>query len=271
MRAHGYFPIPLLALCALTSAGCATHNEALRALAEGEREQTRLLAERNALLGQQTELLAQSIESHRQMIEMLADVDRALREIREAREEQADEADEAGDSANTGSGAAAVAPEQAKTVIGRNEWAWVELLGRNLKARVDTGALSASLSATELQPFERDGEDWIRFRVPDEDHPDGGELYETPLVDHVLIRQASADELERRPVVKLRVRVGELVDDIEFSLTNRENMSYPMLLGRDFLRDVAVVDVSRRYTQEKYQPKATTAAAEVSAESAVRE
>ncbi|HEX7031093.1 MAG TPA: ATP-dependent zinc protease [Gammaproteobacteria bacterium] len=245
-----------LACVLLATAGCAmTDKAAMRELIEGEREQTRLLAERNSLLEEQTSLIAQSIESHKRMVEMLADVDRTLREIRnDARERQPDAGNDSDAEPQTRT--VDVASPAEKTVLGRNEWAWVELLGRNLKARVDTGALSASLNAVELQPFERDGQDWIRFRVPDEEHPDGGETYETPLLHHVLIRQASADELERRPVVKLRVRVGDLIDDIEFSLTNRENMTYPMLLGRDFLRDVAVVDVARKFTQEKYQPPA---------------
>jgi hypothetical protein len=138
----------------------------------------------------------------------------------------------------------------------------LELLDRNLKARVDTGALSSSLSATELQPFERDGENCIRFRVPDEDHPDGGAVYETPLVRHVRIRQASAGEMERRPVVKLKVRVGELSDETEFTLTNRQNMLYPVLLGRNFLRDVAIVDVAQKFVQEKYVVEASAGSAE---------
>lgn len=243
----------LFFFCAtLFATGCATNKAVMRDLVEGEREQTRLLAERNALLQAQAALIAGSIESHERMAEILADVDRTLREIRNAARAPVPDDDTGAEP--KASPAIDLAPAAGKVVLGRNEWAWVELLGRNLKARIDTGALSASLNAVELQPFERDGDDWIRFRVPDEEHPDGGEIYETPLLHHVLIRQASADELERRPVVKLRVRVGDLIDDIEFSLTNRENMTYPMLLGRDFLRDVAVVDVARRLTQEKYEP-----------------
>ncbi|HEX7047512.1 MAG TPA: RimK/LysX family protein [Gammaproteobacteria bacterium] len=246
----------------LGATGCATNKAVMRDLVEGEREQTRLLAERNSLLQEQAALIARSIESHERMAEMLADVDRTLREIRNAARTPDSDDDANTEAEPEGSPTTGLAPATGKIVLGRNEWAWVELLGRNLKARIDTGALSASLNAVELQPFERDGDDWIRFRVPDEEHPDGGEIYETPLLHHVLIRQASADELERRPVVKLRVRVGDLIDDIEFSLTNRENMTYPMLLGRDFLRDVAVVDVARKFTQEKYKPASDNLATE---------
>lgn len=145
-------------------------------------------------------------------------------------------------------------PDPDKIVVGRNEWLWIDLLNRNLKARVDTGALSSSLSAIDIQPFERDGQNWVRFRVPDEEHPEGGDVYEAPLVRTVRIRQASAEELDRRPVVRLRVRMGDHVDDAEFNLSNREDMLYPVLLGRNFLRDIMVVDVAQKFTQEPHKP-----------------
>lgn len=151
-------------------------------------------------------------------------------------------------------------PMPDKIVVGRNEWLWIDLLNRNLKARIDTGALSSSLNAIDIQPFERDGENWLRFRVPDEEHPEGGDVYEAPLVRNVRIRQASADELDRRPVVRLRVRMGDHVDDAEFNLSNRENMLYPVLLGRNFLRDIMVVDVAQKFTQGRYEPAEPEAA-----------
>jgi hypothetical protein len=143
-----------------------------------------------------------------------------------------------------------------KQILGRVEWAWIELLERNLKARIDTGALFSSLNAIDLQPFERDGNQWIKFRVPDEEHPDGGDLYEAPLARHVRIRQASANKLDRRPVIQLSTRVGNTLSETEFTLTNREEMLYPILLGRNFLQDVFIVDVALVFTQKKYTPNA---------------
>lgn len=235
------------------AAGCAVDAAAVRGFEERQQEEVRLLAEQNALLEEQTSLLAQSVEAQQRMAETVADLDRTLRELQGALHAQASAAPARDAAAEPAPAKPALT--RGKTVLGRNEWAWLELLDRNLKARVDTGALSSSLHAVELQPFERDGRDWIRFRVPDEDHRDGGEVYETPLVRHVRIRQASIDEPDRRPVVRLKVRVGDLVDETEFTLTNREDMLYPLLLGRNFLRDVAVVDVSRKFLQDKYKPE----------------
>lgn len=232
-------------------AGCVIDAATVRGFEERQQEQARLLAEQNALIEEQTSLLAQSVEAQQRMAEIVADLDRTLRDL----ERELDATDAAPAPDRKAGPAPKPAPSHGKTVLGRNEWAWLELLDRNLKARVDTGALSSSLNAIELQPFERDGRDWIRFRVPDEDHPDGGEVYETPLVRYVRIRQASVEELDRRPVVELKVRVGDLVDETEFTLTNREDMLYPLLLGRNFLRDVAVVDVARKFLHDKHKPE----------------
>ena len=81
------------------------------------------------------------------------------------------------------------------------------------------------------------------------------------LARHVRVRQASAEDFDRRPVVRLSVRFGYLKkssdfvqsESTEFTLTDRSRMTYPLLLGRDFLKDIAVVDVARKYIQPKPQ------------------
>lgn len=240
----------------LASAGCALDGAAVQRLEKAQAQQARTLATQNGVLQEHSALLAQQIEAQQQMVGALARVESKLERLRR---QAASSRTSARSGKPTASDTTLVVSPGGKVVLGRNEWAWLDLLGRTLKARIDTGAKSSSLNAIDLQPFERDGKEWIRFRVPDESHPDGGEVYETALVRHVRIRQASADDLERRPVVKLKVRVGELVEETEFSLTNRENMLYPVLLGRNFLRDVAIVDVARKFVQEKYSAQATEA------------
>jgi hypothetical protein len=43
--------------------------------------------------------------------------------------------------------------------------------------------------------------------------------------------------------------------DTEFTLTDRSQMTYPILLGREFLRDVILIDVSRQFIHPKYIPQ----------------
>lgn len=226
---------------------------------EIQREQAKLMKEQTARLVTHEQYLERLEESQLELEDTLERIDRRTGKLEaqlssynanERRSSSRGDADRE---------VVASATPMDKVVVGRNEWAWVDLLQRNLKARIDTGALSSSLSATDVQPFERDGSDWIRFRVPDEDHADGGDLYEAPLVRRVKIRQASTEDLERRPVVLLQVRMGEHMEETEFNLTNRENMLYPLLLGRNFLRDVMVVDVAKKFTQDKYRPDESVA------------
>lgn len=224
-----------------------------------------LLQQQSLRMEMQEEYLAQLVESQLELAVALEKVGAQISHLHAYQTEQAgqqaveDPAEADAPPQPVAETLEVVPPADNKQIVGRNEWAWLALLRRNLKARIDTGALSSSLSAVDLQPFERDGRDWIRFRVPDEEHPDGGDVYEAPLIKYVRIRQASADELERRPVIRLHVRLGELMDEVEFNLTNREDMLYPVLLGRNFLRDVALVDVAKRFTQPKYVPEPSSA------------
>lgn len=137
-----------------------------------------------------------------------------------------------------------------KIIVGHVEWLWIEAINRVYEARVDTGAATSSISAQDITPFEKDGKRWVRFRLAPDDSDDSFEI-EAPLVRYVRIRQASSQTLDRRPVAALTVRLGKMTEVAEFTLTDRTQMNYPILLGREFLRDVAVVDVAKRHVQPK--------------------
>jgi len=141
-----------------------------------------------------------------------------------------------------------------KLLLGETEWLWLDEADHAFQARIDTGAATSSISAADITIFERDGEDWARFFMSHQDTDDRIRI-EAPLVRHVRIKQASADSSDRRPVVLLSVRVGELNEKAQFTLADRSNMAFPVLLGRDFLKDIAVVDVARTYIHPKPQLK----------------
>jgi hypothetical protein len=142
-------------------------------------------------------------------------------------------------------------PLGGKEIIGAIEWIYMNPPGRHFRARVDSGAETSSLSASDVIEFERDGDDWVRFTFQHDsaDEPVGFEL---PITRTVLIRQVSSDTPMRRFVVELDIRLGQKLQTTEFTLTDRSNMTYPVLLGRAFLMDLYVVDVSRSYTHERY-------------------
>ncbi|OXY81926.1 ATP-dependent zinc protease family protein [Oceanimonas doudoroffii] len=137
-----------------------------------------------------------------------------------------------------------------KLIVGETEDVWLDAVNDAFPARIDTGATTSSLSAQDITEFERDGKPWVSFNMTHEGVEEKLPV-EAPLVRYVRIRQASAEETERRPVVELTLRLGRLSEKTEFTLTDRSQMTYPVLLGREFLKDIAVVDIARRNVQGK--------------------
>ncbi len=155
-----------------------------------------------------------------------------------------------------------------KVVLGQEEWVWIDSIKAHFKARVDTGATTSSINAQDIQTFERDGKEWIRFNLTHQGEDNTDEKaqvakvdeIEAPVVRWVKIRQASTEEAVRRPVVELWVQLGSLHEKAQFTLADRSQMDYPVLLGREFFKDIALVDVGKKYIQGKTEPKPEPAA-----------
>lgn len=117
--------------------------------------------------------------------------------------------------------------------------------GVQLEARLDTGADSCSLHAVDVVPFDRDGERWVRFVIAGK--VSEGKVIERPIVRTVLIKRHDA-EPQRRYVVKLNFRIGKIDETVDVTLADRGDFDYSVLVGRNFLTDNAIVDVSRKFT-----------------------
>lgn len=119
--------------------------------------------------------------------------------------------------------------------------------GITLKARVDTGASICSLHCKQIEisepaedPEENSGKK-VRFLL---ESPDGKSHWlEATILGFAGVRQASGTSGRYR--VRLRLSCGGIEKDTLVSLNDRSEMQYPLLLGRDFLGDDFVVDVSR--------------------------
>lgn len=134
-----------------------------------------------------------------------------------------------------------------KLVIGSEELVVLGDLTEHYKARIDTGATTSSLNATDIIEFERDGERWIRFNFSQKVESDA-QIIEAKVARTILIRQANNSEPTRRPIIELPVQLGDIKMLTEFTLADRSHMTFPVLLGRTFLKDIVMVDVARTYT-----------------------
>lgn len=131
-------------------------------------------------------------------------------------------------------------------IIGAVEWAKVEPSGLMYESRIDTGADTTSIHAEDIQLIEKDGKRYVRFMLID---PDSGESLqqEVRLRRRVLIKQNDGPH-DRRYVVRMWITLGKTKSRIDVNLSDRSDFEYPLLIGRNFLTDSMIVDVSRHHT-----------------------
>ena len=131
----------------------------------------------------------------------------------------------------------------AKKIIGAIEN--VRLVPPNiiLKARIDTGAKTTSVDARNITPFERDGKQWVRFVCMDGEKE---HILERKVVKTVQIKR-HGEVSQDRYVVNMRIILGDVSQLIPVTLNDRDAYIYPVLIGRNFLRDYFIVDVAKKY------------------------
>jgi hypothetical protein len=133
----------------------------------------------------------------------------------------------------------------AKDVCGWREIVSLPELGvLHLRAKVDTGARTSSLHATNIHLFERDGEEWARFTIDAEEDHD--QIVEAPRVAHRMITSSNGESQERL-IIKTELAMGTQIFRAEFSLADRSDMLFPMLIGRTALRRRFLVDSAKSF------------------------
>jgi hypothetical protein len=151
-------------------------------------------------------------------------------------------------------------PKQ-RPVIGWREWVALPELGvESIKAKVDTGALSSSLHAFDLERYERDGVPMVRFAVhPRQRRGRPVVEVESPVLTERLVRNPGGRE-EVRPVIRTTVVWNGRTWEVDLNLTRRDEMGFRMLLGRQAVRRRFLVDPGKSFIGTRQKPPTTKAA-----------
>lgn len=140
-----------------------------------------------------------------------------------------------------------------KILLGNEEWCAFEKEGiPAIKARVDSGAKTSSIQASNIKLFTKDSVEWVKFNV-------------NPIPENRIIQirfeakvfakrsiKSSMGISEQRIIIKSMITLGKDTFEIELSLANRDSMEYKMLLGREALSDRFIVDPSASFMLQTY-------------------
>ncbi len=139
------------------------------------------------------------------------------------------------------------------TLIGSEEWcSFNDMDIPAIKARVDSGAKTSSIQATNVKIFQKDLEDWVKFEVnPLQESRSVSINCQAKIFDRRTVRSSSGIA-EERIVIKKKVTIGEETFEIELTLANRDTMEYRMLLGREALMNRYIVNPSEGFLAGNY-------------------
>lgn len=142
-------------------------------------------------------------------------------------------------------------------MFGRKEWVALPDLGLSaIKAKVDTGARTSALHASDIQETGTPQRPMVRFTVhPLPLRPDISVVCSARIVGRREVTSSNGDK-EQRFIIETRMRVGDREWPIEIGLTNREGMSHRMLLGRQAIPAEVMVDPAGTYHQPKLGARA---------------
>ena len=133
-------------------------------------------------------------------------------------------------------------------IIGWREWVALPDLGvSRIKAKVDSGARSSSLHASNIEPFVKDNKDWVRFDIRPRQRSNTPVVHaESEVHEYRFVRSSSGVETER-PVIVTQIKMMGQIWQIELTLADRNEMGFRMLLGREAFRGKFLLDAGNSF------------------------
>lgn len=127
---------------------------------------------------------------------------------------------------------------------------WIESVrvipeGLTVMAKIDTGADNSSVDVLEWDNFEREGNQWIRFKIRNNENEEV--TLERPHERFARIKRKQSEPL-KRPVVNMWLCLGNEKIMTQVNLSKRKNFKFRMLIGRSLLKGRYLVDSARQNT-----------------------
>lgn len=121
----------------------------------------------------------------------------------------------------------------------------------NVKAKIDTGANRSAIHCSKIEHRDYEGEDSIIFNIPLAGNGENVSFHSADFIKKKI--RSSSGHVEERYIIKTTVILFGKRFRTSFSLTDRTEMKYPILLGRKLLASHFIVDVD--YKDLSYNQK----------------
>ena len=134
------------------------------------------------------------------------------------------------------------------TSIGWREWIYLPKFDDfAMKAKVDTGARTSALHAAHIKEYDCNGKKLVSFSLQQSNKQIN---ISTRLISYLKITNSFGDS-EIRPLIRLKIRLGERSWFTEVTLTKITRMTYPMLIGRNTLMKKYLIHSHKSYLTGK--------------------
>lgn len=141
-----------------------------------------------------------------------------------------------------------------KMIVGRLEAITLpELTIDEMHVRVDTGAKTSSLHVDNIVKYTEKGKPYVKFDIHPDIHNVSKLVSCSAAIYDIRKVKSSNGESEQRYVIKTPIKLGNKTWSIKITLTNRADMSYLMLLGREALGHKFLVDPSKTFLQNSIE------------------
>ena len=133
-----------------------------------------------------------------------------------------------------------------KVLVGWREWCSLPEIGiPAIKAKIDTGARTSSLHAFDIKTSRTEQHGRVHFSS----HPIQGNSKiviqcHAPIVDERYITSSSGHK-ELRCVISTKLVLGNITQEIQLTLSDRDPLRFRMLLGREALSKNVIINPGR--------------------------
>ena len=144
-----------------------------------------------------------------------------------------------------------------KKIIGRREMVnFPELKLLGVEAKIDTGAYTSTIHCHHIREATLpDGSRVIRFQLLDPTHPQyHNQLFEFKDFSLRDIKSSFGD-VQERYIICTHIQIFEGIFEADFSLSDRSDLKYPVLIGRTLLHGNFIVDVAKKNVAQKQKNK----------------